>query len=75
MGWAYIGITGALIVAVPVLMRTAAPSYGLTVIWALVGIIIANGMAIWTVSALAVFGIVILFGLIVTTRRSAAPIS
>jgi len=75
MGWAYIGIIGALVVAGPILLRTAAPSYGLTVVWALVGIIVANGTAIWTVSALAAIGIVILLGLIAITRRSAASIS
>jgi len=75
MGWAYIGIIGALAVAGPILLRTSAPSYGLTVVWALVGIIVANGTAIWTVSALAAIGIVILLGLIAITRRSAASIS
>ena len=75
MGWAYIGIVGALVVAGPILMRTSAPSYGLTVIWALVGIIVANGTAVWTVSALAAIGAVILLGIIAMTRRSDASIS
>jgi hypothetical protein len=69
-GWAYLGIIGALITAAPVLLRAAAPSYGLTVIWALVGIIVANGMGNWTVSALAVAGVVILLGLIAAARAS-----
>ena len=76
MGWAYIGITGALIVAIPVLLRANAPSYGLTVIWALIGIIVANGTQIWTVSALAGAGILILVGLIAKMQlsvRSADP--
>lgn len=70
LGWAYLGIIGALIVTVPVLRRTNAPSYGLTVIWALVGIIVANGLGTWTVSALAAVGIVALLALIATTRAS-----
>lgn len=72
-GWAYLGIIGALIVATPVLLRAVAPSYGLTVVWALVGIIVANGTANWTVSALAAVGIVILLGLTSATRISSAP--
>jgi hypothetical protein len=66
LGWAYIGIIGALIVALPVLKRSSAPSYGLTVVWALVAIIVANGTQTWTVSALAGAGIVILAGVIAT---------
>lgn len=68
MGWAYIGIVGALAIAGPVLRHSQSPFYGLTVIWALVGIIVANGMAVWTVSALATIGIIILLGLIAATR-------
>jgi hypothetical protein len=72
-GWAYLGIIGALIVAAPVLWRAKSPAYGLTVIWALVAIIVANGMGNWTVSALAAAGVVILLGLITTSRASLAP--
>jgi hypothetical protein len=68
LGWAYLGILGALTVATPVLLRTAATSYGLTVVWALVAIIVANQADIWTVSALAAAGIAILLGLIALTR-------
>ncbi len=68
LGWAYIGILGALAVAAPVLLRTGAPSYGLTVVWALVAIIVANQADIWTVSALAAVGIAVLAGLIWVTR-------
>ncbi len=64
LGWAYIGIIGALCVATPVLLKTMTPSYGLTVVWALVGICVANGLTTWTVSALAALGIVIILGLI-----------
>ncbi len=74
LGWAYIGIIGALIVAGAVLMRTAAPSYGFTVIWALAGIIAANGLATWTVSALAGLGILILLVVIATTRPTGRSI-
>jgi hypothetical protein len=70
LGWAYIGILGALAVATPVLLRTGAPSYGLTVIWALVAIIVANAADIWTVSALAAVGIAVMLGLIAATRAS-----
>jgi hypothetical protein len=70
MGWAYIGITGALLLAVSVLRRAQAPSYGLTVVWALVGIIVANGMAVWTVSALAAVGILALLAVIASGRQS-----
>lgn len=42
-GWAYTGITGALIVALYVFTQFRhAPEYMLTIIWALVGIIVAN---------------------------------
>ncbi|WP_333714921.1 hypothetical protein [Yoonia sp.] len=69
-GWAYIGITGALVVATPVILRTAAPSYALTVIWALVGIIVANQLDLWGVSALAALGIVALLGLTLRARAA-----
>lgn len=41
-GWAVIGISAALVIASAVQWRTGAPSYGLTIIWALTGIIVAN---------------------------------
>ena len=72
-GWAYIGIVGALVVAIAVLQRAKSPAYGLTVIWALVAIIVANGMDNWTVSALAAAGVVILLGLFTKMRASLAP--
>jgi hypothetical protein len=74
LGWAYIGILGALIVAGPVLWRSASPAYGLTVIWALIGIIVANGEAVWNVSALAAAGVLILLGLIAALRASGRPV-
>lgn len=73
LGWAYIGIIGALVVAVAVLVRANAPSYGLTVVWALFAIIVANGIQTWTVSALAGVGILVLIGLIVKTQISGRP--
>ena len=68
LGWAYLGILGALAVASPVLLRTGVPSYGLTVVWALVAIIVANQADVWPVSALAAVSIAILLGLIALTR-------
>lgn len=73
LGWAYIGIISALCVAAFVVLRTGADAYGLTVVWALTGIIAANGLTTWTVTALAAVGIIILFGLILTTRPTGRP--
>ncbi|MEO1639935.1 MAG: hypothetical protein AAFU41_11905 [Pseudomonadota bacterium] len=67
--WAYAGILGALAVAVPVTLKTASPGYPLTVIWALVGIVVANSTALLPVSAVAAAGIVILSALML--RRTA----
>lgn len=60
-GWAYAGIAGAFLVAFGVQRRVpGAPEYGATVIWALVGIVVANGLdRIW-ISAGAAAGIAIL---------------
>ena len=56
IGWAIGGILAALVVASTVQQQTAkAYGYGLTVIWALVGIFVANGPS--TIGALAVGGI------------------
>ncbi len=73
VGWAYIGIIGALAVAGSVLTRRAATPYGLTVVWALAGIIAANGAGLWTVSALAGAGIIVLLGLMTATRTTGPP--
>lgn len=70
MGWAYIGIIGALLVATPVLRHSQAVPYGLTVVWALVGIIVANQLDTWTVSALAVAGIIVLLGISSSSRSN-----
>jgi hypothetical protein len=61
LGWAYAGITGALLVALAVQTRIPrAPEYGAAVIWALFGIIVANGMTNALVSGLAAAGIAII---------------
>ncbi|MDX8349601.1 hypothetical protein SLH49_16575 [Cognatiyoonia sp. IB215446] len=74
VGWAYLGILGALFVAVPVLMRTREAGYGLTLTWALAGICVANGAANWTVTALAAGGILILTGLTAMARFTAPSV-
>lgn len=59
--WALVGIIGALIVAIAVLRkRPNAPEYVVSIIWALIGIVVANGTALVSVSALALVGIVVL---------------
>lgn len=72
LGWAYVGIIGALVVASIVLRQTQSVAYALTVIWALVAIIVANGTATWTVSVLACVGILALLAQLVP-RRAVAP--
>lgn len=60
-GWAMAGITGALIVSVTVYwQRKSAPEYLFPVIWALIGIIVANGYDVISVSYLASAGIMAL---------------
>ena len=59
-GWAFAGIAGALIVAIATYRRTAAPVYFASIIWALVGIMAANGMTNFLVTALAITGIIVL---------------
>lgn len=60
-GWAVVGITGALIVALAVFRkRSMAPEFLFTVIWALAGIIISNGVEGLIISTLAAAGILIL---------------
>ena len=63
VGWAYAGIALALLITLSVQkMMPSAPGYGLTVIWASVGIIVANGMTL--VSAEAALGILLVGGLL-----------
>ncbi|SEW03022.1 hypothetical protein SAMN04488515_0730 [Cognatiyoonia koreensis] len=60
-GWALVGIAGALTVAFIVLSRRqTALGYLAAVVWALVGIVVANGIAGWIVSLAAAIGIAIL---------------
>lgn len=68
-GWAITGIIAALITALTVFrVRRTAPEYLATVIWALVGIIVANGTALLTISLLAAAGIAALLTAILTIR-------
>lgn len=61
-----------LVIAVSVQMRRPAmPVYGLTVIWALGGVIVANWGLNTTVAAIAASGIVIMAITLATTRRRA----
>lgn len=70
LGWAYAGITLALITALIVQnRRTGAPEYGLTLIWALAGIIAANLWDQTGVTLTAAAGIVIIA---LTLTRNAA---
>ena len=73
MGWAYLGISGALVLALVVLRATQATPYGLTVVWALVAIVVANQMDNWTVSALALAGIVAISATTAIIRTTARP--
>ncbi len=59
-GWAWAGIAGAAAVAATVLRQPGAgPVYGIAVIWALAGIVAANGAAALSVSLLAGAGIAV----------------
>ncbi|WP_245541029.1 V-type ATP synthase subunit I [Octadecabacter antarcticus] len=70
-GWAFAGIALALIVALGVQRRlTPISGYGLTLIWALVGIIVANGMT--QVTAFAAIGIVAMLALLAFQVRQNA---
>lgn len=67
--WALIGIAGAFVVAVIVLLRRPnALMYRVAVIWALAGIIVANGFTTIIVSVAAALGIALLL-LPLTIRR------
>jgi hypothetical protein len=73
-GWAWIAIICALAVGVLVQVNTpAAPEYGITIIWALSGIIAANLPDQPYVAALAGAGIAIMVMVIVVLRRAPAP--
>ena len=71
LGWAFIGILLALVVAL-VVQRSVprAPAYGGTVIWALVGIMVANQADPLSVTLVAGAGIVVLAALLMSQRRA-----
>lgn len=70
-GWAYAGISLALIVALVVQTRVPqAFPYGLTIIWALVGIVVANGLS--PIGLFAIVGIVIMGAMIGWQQRRVA---
>ncbi len=63
VGWAYLVISLALCTALVVIWRKpSAPEYGLTVIWALVWIIVANFNSQTGVATLAGLGITVVAG-------------
>ena len=71
VGWAYLGIIGAGIVALSVQAgRPDAPEYGLTVVWALVGIVVANGVTTLSVTLAAIVALALILGLLVSQRRT-----
>jgi hypothetical protein len=73
LGWAYAGVTGALLVALAVqATKPAAPEYGATVIWALVGIIVANGTTTLGVTLAATAGIAVI-GALLLRRTNLRP--
>ena len=75
IGWAYTGIALALIVTLAVQNRAkTAPEYGLTVIWALVGIIMSNYASELWIAIAAASGITII-ALTVVRNTALAPVS
>ena len=68
-GWAFAGILGALFSALTVYKMRSAPEYLLTIIWALVGIVVANGVVTLPVSAFATFGIAVLAYTLIRSQR------
>ncbi len=73
LGWALISITLALLVAVLVQRAVPrAPLYGATVIWALVGIMVANGGDPLGVTLLAGAGLFVLGSLLASQQRQLA---
>lgn len=70
-GWAIVGITGALIIALLVFrQRSSAPEYFASIIWALVGIIVANTGENLTISILAAVGISLLTLTLIKHQRA-----
>ncbi|WP_162617558.1 hypothetical protein [Yoonia maritima] len=61
------------IVALATMRHSRRPAYGLAVVWALVGIVVANGTAPLGVSILAGIGAVVLLGLSVASSGHSVP--
>lgn len=73
--WAYSGIALALVIALTVQSRVpTTPDYGLTVVWALVGIVVANWPTGWTWAALTDGGIELASGNATVTALAAAGV-
>lgn len=76
LGWAYVGISGALILALAVFAKLPSAAYLLTIVWALVGIIVANQTGPQSVVWLAQGGIAALLIVMIWTYlrgRSSQP--
>ena len=58
--WAFAGIALTLVITIASYARTAVPVYLFAVIWALIGIVVNNGMANFLVTAVALTGVVVL---------------
>jgi hypothetical protein len=75
LGWAWICILAALAVGLAVQFALPrAPEYGLTIVWALSGIIATNLARYPELAALAAFGIILVLGMILRGRRAVGPV-
>jgi hypothetical protein len=75
LGWAWICIIAALAVGLAVQFALPrAPEYGLTLVWALGGIIAANLGRNAPISGLAALGIILVLGMILFSRRRIGPV-
>ena len=73
LGWAFAGITGALVVTLIVQRSDKTDlAYGLTVIWALIGIVVANGLTS-AVTVAAAVGIAAIALLLATSWNRPRP--
>jgi MFS family permease len=73
IGWAWIGIIGALLTGLAVLWaKPQAPEYASTLVWALVSIIVANGLTLNSVSLLAGAGIIAVLIMLGSNQRRLA---
>lgn len=74
LGWAWAAIALALVVSGSLLLR-AAPglAYGIAVVWALIGIVVGNGMAVPSVSLLALSGALIVGALTIRLAARTPP--